>query len=353
METPAMRTSASRRHGFTLVELLVVIAIIGVLVALLLPAVQAAREAARRSQCSNNMKQQGLAALNFESAKGEFPEGVHVWQRDPGSAHGPASFGWGGLILPYIEQSNLGAQYKAIPNYPNYNWETETGPGGQPNAGNLSKSAMPTFACPSDVMPTINDYYNGGKDPFSKSNYVGVAGSNSADDGQNVSGDHPSTKAIESTMLVFYTPRDVSLNSALSDDQRNTYIRGVGVLLPGESTTIAQVSDGTSNTFMIAERNGLAAIMSTTDPNYGSAPRAAYWTGSIRSRWVNSTLTNVRNHAAFLINGTSAYGTSSLHVSGAHFTRADGSTAFVSENIDGDVFQALGTRAGEDNISGG
>jgi hypothetical protein len=103
---------------------------------------------------------------------------------------------------------------------------------------------------------------------------------------------------------------------------------------------------------MIGERNGLAAIMNPSDPTYGSAPRAAYWTGAIRARWVNSTLTNIRNHAAFLINGTSAYGTSSLHVSGAHFTRADGSTAFVSENIDGAIFEALGTRAAEDSTSG-
>jgi prepilin-type N-terminal cleavage/methylation domain-containing protein len=360
MEMPAMRISANRRHGFTLVELLVVIAIIGVLVALLLPAVQAAREAARRSQCSNNLKQLGLAALNFESAQGAFPEGVHPekWRSDGalrqvGSNHGDASIGWGGLILPYIEQSSLGAQYKSIPRYPDYNWETAAGTGGQPKAGDLSKTGLPFFMCPSDVMPTINEIYNNAEDPFAKSNYVGVAGAYGGDDAANVSGDHPSTSGMESSFLAYLNPVDIYLNSGLNDDQRNLYNRTFGVLLAGVETKIAEVSDGTSNTFMIGERHGLAATMSPADPTYKSTPRAAYWTGSIRAKWVNSTLTNVRNHAGFLLNGTSAYGTSSLHVGGGHFTRADGSTAFVSDSIDGATFEALGTRAGEDLAAGG
>src|SRR6185436_3076641 len=104
------------RDGFTLVELLVVIAIIGILVALLLPAVQAAREAARRSQCANNFKQVGLASLNYESTKKIFPMGIEMWRtihpcawisdprNDSGTYYG---FGWGTFILPYIEQTAL------------------------------------------------------------------------------------------------------------------------------------------------------------------------------------------------------------------------------------------------------
>ena len=168
----ARRRSIAVAAAFTLVELLVVIAIIGVLVALLLPAVQAAREAARRSQCLNNLKQLGLAAQLHESAKKAFPEGVRVWNLNAGSAHGNASFGWGGLSLPYIEQTALGQQYTAIPNFPDYNWQTATGPGGSPNAGELSKTPLPVFMCPSDVMGPINEYYNSAKDPFAKSNYV-------------------------------------------------------------------------------------------------------------------------------------------------------------------------------------
>ncbi len=103
MKTCSRQSSAlsGARRGFTLVELLVVIAIIGVLVALLLPAVQAAREAARRIQCTNNMKQLGLAVLNYESAKKELPPAYTVKPK-----HNYVAF-----ILPYIEQGPLAGQY--------------------------------------------------------------------------------------------------------------------------------------------------------------------------------------------------------------------------------------------------
>src|SRR5688572_11652330 len=101
MVVAACRTRVSRsqgRPGFTLVELLVVIAIIGVLVALLLPAVQAAREAARRMKCGNNLKQLGLGLHNFHDTRLKFPENTN------------GSVGWTCLILPYIEQKSLGDQ---------------------------------------------------------------------------------------------------------------------------------------------------------------------------------------------------------------------------------------------------
>jgi prepilin-type N-terminal cleavage/methylation domain-containing protein len=353
-----MRTSASRRRGFTLVELLVVIAIIGVLVALLLPAVQAAREAARRSQCSNNMRQLGLAALNFESANKAYPEGVHPakWRSDGAlrqvnsGSHGDASFGWGGLILPYVEQVSLGAQYQSIPHYPDYNWET-AGSGTPPLAATLSKTPLPLFMCPSDLMPPINDYYNGGKDPFSKSNYMGVAGAYGAEDAGDGTGDHASTPGVETQFLGYYNPVDIYLENVkykgatLTDVQRELYNRTFGVLIGAYSTKAAEISDGLSNTYLIAERNGRRAVD-------GAGAFAGYWTGSNRARWVNSTLTNVRNTGEFLINGTSAYGVSSMHIGGGYFTRADGSSAFVSEDIDGTVYEAMGTRAGEEVVNG-
>src|SRR5688500_7163189 len=101
-EREAMRRT---RVGFTLVELLVVIAIIGVLVSLLLPAVQAAREAARRSQCTNNLKQLGLGMQNFHDTKKELPSGSVS-----------AYYGtWLPQILPFIEQQQLAAQYTFVP----------------------------------------------------------------------------------------------------------------------------------------------------------------------------------------------------------------------------------------------
>jgi prepilin-type N-terminal cleavage/methylation domain-containing protein len=311
-------------QGFTLVELLVVIAIIGVLVGLLLPAIQAAREAARRSQCLNNLKQLGIAILLHENTKKAFPEGVHIFQRDPGGGHGPASFGWGGLSLPYLEQTNIGQQYEAIANYPDYNWQT-TG-----NAGELSKTALPVFMCPSDVMSPINNYYNAGKDPFGKSNYVGLAGAYGAQDGS------------PGNPMRFVNLQDLEYDPPFNDAMRRIMGGTLGVFLAGPGTEIRQISDGTSNTLMVGERNGLA------EQEPATGPPAAYWTGAIRTRWVNSTLSNIRNEGAFLINGTNKYGTSSLHQGGAQFTRADGSALFISEDVDGDLWQAIGTRAGEE-----
>ncbi|MCA9235228.1 MAG: DUF1559 domain-containing protein [Planctomycetales bacterium] len=123
-----------RGRGFTLVELLVVIAIIGVLVALLLPAVQAAREAARRSQCSNNLKQLGLGFLNFESAEGGFP--ARRWSRaDQGYT------GWGTFLLPHIEQQAL---------YDQYDWSHDFyHPVNKP----VVETKLSTFVCPSVERP--------------------------------------------------------------------------------------------------------------------------------------------------------------------------------------------------------
>ena len=162
--------AGAKRRAFTLVELLVVIAIIGILVALLLPAVQAAREAARRSQCTNNMRQMGIALLNHHDSKKHFPEGVHIPDVNV-PAHGPAAFGWGGLILPYLEETNLGSQYQRsivtsggkTLKFPDYNWETAVGTGGQPRAADLSATSVSTFICPSDVMGPINQSYDAGK----------------------------------------------------------------------------------------------------------------------------------------------------------------------------------------------
>jgi prepilin-type N-terminal cleavage/methylation domain-containing protein/prepilin-type processing-associated H-X9-DG protein len=160
--------SMTTRRGFTLVELLVVIAIIGVLVALLLPAVQAAREAARRGQCSNNLKQQGLGILNYESAMGEYPPGCEVYQDPNTKKPRPDSTvpqfvdmtrTWGIAILPYMEQQQLKQAFNAKLPISN--------PVNQP----LIRNELPAFMCPSDTGP---ESYNGL--PFARASYVGMSG---------------------------------------------------------------------------------------------------------------------------------------------------------------------------------
>ena len=96
--------SLAPKRGFTLVELLVVIAIIGILIGMLLPAVQQVREAARRTQCANNIRQISLAALNFESANTRFPSG---WQSNDNTIEGGPGWAWSTELLPFLEQQNL------------------------------------------------------------------------------------------------------------------------------------------------------------------------------------------------------------------------------------------------------
>lgn len=337
---------ALSRRAFTLVELLVVIAIIGILVALLLPAVQAAREAARSSQCRNNMRQLGLALLNHHDAQKHFPEGARIPKLDL-APHGPASFGWGGMILPYLEEISLMSQYALIKGtvdgkqvgFPDYNWETETETvgGATIRAQDLSVTAIPTFVCPTDVMTPINTTYNGGKDPFAKSNYVGMAGMYGADDELGMS------------PFKFISPKDCTTLLATSSDA--TLVQKCngthGMFFANSRTKIKDVLDGTSKTIMVGERDGGFQDGNSNRP-------AAYWAGAIRARWLNSTLANARNNSVFLINGTGAtnYGTGSFHVASANFTFGDGSVRIIGEDIDGFVWEAMATRSGGETDTG-
>jgi len=177
----------SRRRGFTLIELLVVIAIIAVLVALLLPAVQQARESARRIQCRNNLKQLGLALHNYHETANTLPPG---WIS---SAAGPTRWGWGTFILPYLEQKNL---YDSLASSAGMDVNSNMATGFNavmttlPQPG-LLQTRLAAYRCPSDtgpdtvdINPTLPNGYMIMMPPmasttsFGRSNYAGVAGAN-------------------------------------------------------------------------------------------------------------------------------------------------------------------------------
>ncbi len=213
-----MIRSSQKRLGFTLVELLVVIAIIGILVALLLPAVQSAREAARRLQCMNHLKQLGLALHNYHDTAKAFPPAITFRSGEDPTQYNTIRTGWTISILPYIEQQAL---YDAI---------DVNQPISHTNNLRIRNVAVPGMLCPSEPNGKVKCARAGGE--WARGNY-----------GANVGMVNP-----RSTLA--YT------NSS-SNDQWNPFQRGV--MGANVSLDIGEIKDGTTNTIMLMElRVGLS-----------------------------------------------------------------------------------------------
>jgi prepilin-type N-terminal cleavage/methylation domain-containing protein len=213
----AQRNRRLGKAGFTLVELLVVIAIIGVLVALLLPAVQAAREAARRSSCVNNLKNLSLATHNHHDILNRFPPGC-ANDKAPFGTHATGA-GWGSswkvYLLPYIEQTALHSK-----------WVFDGTSSGYTNANNMplvNRMTLKIYRCPSSPLP---DFYAASHNAGSiqmLTSYTGIAGSNL-----------PGTTFGSGT---------------------HGFTGGTGPLFANSTASMASLTDGTSNTFMIGEQS--------------------------------------------------------------------------------------------------
>jgi prepilin-type N-terminal cleavage/methylation domain-containing protein/prepilin-type processing-associated H-X9-DG protein len=310
-----LRTDAEgprQRRAFTLVELLVVIAIIGILVALLLPAVQAAREAARRIQCQNNFKQVGLALHNYHQAMGRFPPG-QIWDDDY------IGWSWGTYALPYIEQRGISDQFDFSRGFTSaHNFAL---------LGNL----IDGFLCPSSPNPAswiecCSGLQNGPNpvDDIRQSNMAGV--SDSRANGED----------------------NMALSVARTD--------GNGMLFNLKSIQFKNVTDGTTNTLFVGEITSAQG----EHPGQGKA-----WIGHSWANWncqatalgINGvgSVPGGRNDAIDPLDGDggnrhSEYyrevSFSSFHPGGAHFVMVDGSVQFVSENVDQYILAALTTRQG-------
>lgn len=228
----------SKRYGFTLVELLVVIAIIGILVALLLPAVQAAREAARRAQCQNNLKNISLAVLNYESAFGELPLGMEVTGNN---IHNSRTFGesWAILVLPFMEEQVLFDRFDLEENFAGGELEDGDSIANWRNV-EARGTVLQTFLCPSDALNNV--LYEGGTTKLYGDNWA--RGNYGANTGLGlIFGNPASTNPIYNT----------GPESAAWKDYRRRGVFGVNTQLK-----LGQISDGTSKTIMLGElRSGI------------------------------------------------------------------------------------------------
>jgi prepilin-type N-terminal cleavage/methylation domain-containing protein/prepilin-type processing-associated H-X9-DG protein len=319
MYVSRQRTATHLSRAFTLVELLVVIAIIGILVAILLPAVQSARESARRAQCLNNFKQVGVAMHSYHAARNRFPQGIDMWTTStpcsipPGKTLSFIGWGWATQILPYFEETQVFSMFDLTERSDN-NYASG-------NSFKAGASRINSYLCPSDpqgfeLVGCCSGVSNGATEAedLGKTNMAGVADS-------------------KSWQCVWKDYDNYPSGWARPD--------GNGVLFQHSAVNVAKITDGTSHTLMVGEVVG-----------FDAGSNSGYF-------WVTWDVLDVANGLNLplrvpprsLFDETES-GFASHHPGGCHFLFSDGSAAMLNESIDQDLLAALATRNGAEVIDG-
>jgi prepilin-type N-terminal cleavage/methylation domain-containing protein/prepilin-type processing-associated H-X9-DG protein len=287
-----------RRFAFTLVELLVVIAIIGVLVALLLPAIQMARESARASQCKNNLKQLALALHNYHDCLGRLPPG---WMAD--RPEGTPGWGWSSSLLHYIEQHSLELSIK------------RELPISHPANQQARETVIAIFLCGSDWHPKVPTIFGG------------------ADDG----GDEAFATNIEAGTALLRIARTNYVGVFGISEIEDAPAAGEGTFFFNSRVRLAEITDGLSNTLIIGER-------------YAKQGNSL-WAGVVQG--ANEAMARVVGVGDHVPNDPHHHfdDFASYHPGGVHFLYADGRVERINNQIDVKVYQALCTRNGGESAS--
>ena len=341
--TSLSKKTSDQRFAFTLVELLVVIAIIGILIGMLLPAVQQVREAARRIQCANNLRQIGLATLNYESAFMVFPESY----RRPENA--PTNRGWSAqaLLLPYLDQGNLSA---------NIDFEREyVDPTQTVNLGNgpqlLASARIPSYICPSEIIDQVRIDGDTGDPEHYPLNYAANAGVWFVFDPANGSTGQGALTTSRGNRVSSFS--DGTSNTMFFGEVKayTPYFRNAGMTgdidIPTDPAAIAGMGGDfkseTGHTEWVDGRAHQTSFTSVFTPNT-LVPHDA-GSGEVDVDWTNQQEGNsdtARTYAAIT--------SRSFHTGGVNTVRADGSVSFVSDTISLITWQAFSTRNGGEVI---
>lgn len=318
-------------RGFTLVELLVVIAIIGILVALLLPAIQAAREAARRSQCTNNLKQVGLATLNYHDATKELPpcrieDGQQTWLM---------------LILDYMEDSQIKDLWDPqLGCYYDQKYETRT--------AIVDALYCPSMDHDSRILTTKNppaDVHT--HPPVEPGGTEGWSGSIS--DYRAVGGSTCPVRASNGTLYTFYSWHDTTmhfLDGALPQAKRGVVHTGAGnrgVLRFKAVTALKSITDGTSKTFLAGE---VGRGTSDAGHAFNGDHMPMLLVGELQQFCKRCTAPYDPNLLNKEVSGDPGFG--SAHPEVTNFLFCDGHVQVISRDVDGRVLDRIATRAGDD-----
>jgi prepilin-type N-terminal cleavage/methylation domain-containing protein/prepilin-type processing-associated H-X9-DG protein len=314
---------ALRRCGFTLIELLVVIAIIGALVALLLPAVQAAREAARRAQCTNNLKQIGLALHNYAQVHNGFPPGyvsnydtVFIREYGPG-------WGWGSMILPQLEQGPL---YNAI------NFQLIMS---DPSQYTTRTTTLSVYLCPSGEMKHV---------------WTASYGFIKLVHGQEVGNLFPLADVAGSNYVGVFGVGEPGVN-------------GDGVFFRNTSVRLARITDGLSTTLCVGERS-VSQLNGRGEATWtGAVPDAMFFSCLGRGIDPDATGPCIREDGSGMVLGHTGEGHGpgdiygdvnqflSRHGRGAHFLFCDGHVTYLKQSMNYRTYVALSTRAKGEVVS--